>query len=504
VPTDAADGEYREPSSVENVEQMPTIARDVTRQRAASDILMQVVVRVANLALGTIVTALLVRTLGKAHYGQWSTIFIVIDLIGYFATFGFEQIAIREASREPGSEFDWLGSVMMVRLILLGPVTIAALAAVVSLHESQEMLIAGVILVLAMPFGGISAIALMFNLRVDNRVPMLVLTLRSVLWGVAVLIIHLEDGGMIALSIAMVLTNLCGTVVNVFAARKLVGRWIRPTMKYARPLFQRAVPVGITGLLVMGYGRIDQVIVFSMRGSKEAGLYGSIYVLLESSHFVPGSILTTMAPVIAAAWPNDRERLLRAVRNTLELLCVGAFGALAFAAVASEEVVHLIFGAEFVEAAPILPILGGAFVLISLGYLFDNLVLVTGKQRRLVKITLAALVFNVAGNLAFVPAFGFHAAAWMTLATEALVAALEIKLVTESVALSEIGYGRVLRTTASALLLAALLVIAKELGAGLAVLVVLACVSYPALLIALGGMSIDDIREVLGRRSPAT
>jgi O-antigen/teichoic acid export membrane protein len=483
---------------------MPTIARDVTRQRAASDILMQVVVRVANLAVGTLVTALLVRTLGKAHYGQWSTTFIVIDLIGYFATFGFEQIAIREAAREPDSEFDWLGSVMMVRIILLGPVTLAALGAVVALHESQEMLISGVILVLAMPFGGISAIALMFNLRVDNRVPMAVLTLRSVLWGVAVLVIFLNGGGMVALSIAMVLTNLCGTLVNVLAARRLVGRWPRPTMRYARPLFQRAVPVGITGLLVMGYGRIDQVIVFSIRGAKEAGLYGSIYVLLESSHFVPGSILTTMAPVIAAAWPSDRDRLLRAVRNTLELLCVGSFGALAFAVVASEPVVRLIFGAEFVEAAAILPILGGAFVLISFGYLFDNLVLVTGKQGRLVKICLGALVFNVAGNLALVPVFGFHAAAWMTLATEALVAGLEIKLVTESVSLHEISYGRILRTTVCAVLLAVELAIAKELGAGLAVLVALACVSYPALLLALGGISLDDVRQVLRRRSPAT
>jgi O-antigen/teichoic acid export membrane protein len=120
-----------------------------------------------------------------------------------------------------------------------------------------------------------------------------------------------------------------------------------------------------------------------------------------------------------------------------------------------------------------------------------------------VKICLAALVFNVAGNVALVPTFGFHAAAWMTLATEALVAALEIRLVAESVSLREISYGRILRTTVCALLLAGELVIAKELGAGLGVLVALACVSYPALLLALGGMSIDDIRVVLRRRQPA-
>ena len=124
---------------------------------------------------------------------------------------------------------------------------------------------------------------------------------------------------------------------------------------------------------------------------------------------------------------------------------------------------------------------------ISFGYLFDNLVLVTGKQGRLVKICLAALVFNVAGNLAFVPVFGFHAAAWMTLATEALVAGLEIKLVTESVSLGEITYGRILRTTVCAVLLAGELAIAKALGAGLGVLVGVACVNTRRSCSRLGG-----------------
>ncbi len=85
---------------------------------------------------------------------------------------------------------------------------IASLVAVVLLHASHQMLIAGLILVLAMPFGGVGALALLFQLRVDNRVPMIVLTLRSVLWGAAVLVIYLEHGGMVALAIAMVATNI--------------------------------------------------------------------------------------------------------------------------------------------------------------------------------------------------------------------------------------------------------------------------------------------------------
>ncbi len=43
---------------------------------------------------------------------------------------------------------------------------------------------------MTMPFDGVGALGLIFQLRVDNRVPMLVLTLRSALWGIAAVIIY--------------------------------------------------------------------------------------------------------------------------------------------------------------------------------------------------------------------------------------------------------------------------------------------------------------------------
>jgi O-antigen/teichoic acid export membrane protein len=488
---------------VQNVEQMPTIARHVTRQRAGSDILMQIVARVANLALGTFVTALLVRTLGKSGFGQWSTTVVVLGLIGYFASLAIEQVAVNEAAREPHQEFQWLGSVMMLRFLALAPVMISAAVAVVLLHESEEMLLAGLIMVFAMPFGGFSAMALIFRLRVDNRVPMVVLTLRSLLWGAAVLVVYLKHGSMVALAVALVLTNLIGNAVQIVAARKLVGRWVRPTRTHVRPLLRAALPVGISGLLIMAYGRIDQVIVFSIQGAKAAGLYGSVYMLLDSSHFVPGSILTTMAPVMAAAWPHDQDRLRRVARMTLELLCIGSFGALAFAVVAAEPFVEVIFGAQFAEAAPILPVLAGAFVLMSFGYLNDNLLLVLGKQRRRVVIGLVALVVNVLGNLALVPEFGYMAAAWMTLATEAIVVLMATRIVMEALEVRRPKLGRVGRTAGCAILLAGELALAKALGAPLWALIALSCVSYPALLLALGAMTIEDILTVLRRRAPA-
>ena len=80
------------------------------------------------------------------------------------------------------------------------------------------------------------------------------------------------------------------------------------------------------------------------------------------------------------------------------------------------------FGAEFVPAAPALPVLAAAFVFISFGYLNGNLLVVLGLQRSAAAHQPASrCVVNLIGNLILVPLVGFMGAAWMTLVTEVVV-----------------------------------------------------------------------------------
>ncbi|HLH14598.1 MAG TPA: polysaccharide biosynthesis C-terminal domain-containing protein, partial [Solirubrobacteraceae bacterium] len=270
-----------------------------------------------------------------------------------------------------------------------------------------------------------------------------------------------------------------------------------------RALLAVGVPIGVSGVLVIGYARVDQVIVYAIAGSRPAGLYSAVYNVLDQSHFVPLSILTTLAPIIAASFAVDRERMFRVVRLAAELMAVGSFGALAFAIAASSDVVTLIFGAGYRSAAPALPVLGGAFVFICFGYINGNLLTVLGLQRRLLGVSLAALVFNVAGNLVLVPAVGFMGAAWMTLLTEMLVCALSVRLILRALERPLPWSWRIFRTAMASLLLLSVLLAVKALGAPLLALVATACVAYPALLSGLRALELADVRVLLRRETLA-
>jgi O-antigen/teichoic acid export membrane protein len=386
-----------------------------------------------------------------------------------------------------------------VRLIMLVPVIVVSTLAIVVIHRSQAMLLAGLLLIVTTPFGGAGPLGLLFRLRVNNLVPMLVLTLRSVLWGGSVAVIYWRHGGMIPLAIAMSATNAICSVVQALFALRLVDHWPRPSRAQLGPLLREALPVGLSGVLVIAYARIDQLIVFESAGNKAAGLYSSVYNVVDQAHFIPLSILTTLAPIIAASWPGDRERMLRTARLTAEMIAIASLGALAFTSVAAVPIVRLLFGQSFVPAATALPVLFAAFVFIAFGYLNGNLLVVMGMQKRLLRISLIALVVNLAGNLVLVPIFGFLAAAWMTLATEVVVFSFSYSLIRRRLELPWPKPGRMGGTVLSAALLAGELTVLKVLGAPLGVLVATTCISYPALLFAFGSLSLDDVRLLIGR-----
>ena len=482
---------------------MSTSARETTRQHASRDILLQVFVRVSNLALGVFVTALVVRTLGQSGYGQWSTTLLILTMIGLVANFGTEGIATREAAKDPVMAHEWIGAVMMVRIYVLIPLIALAVAAIFVMHQSHQMLIAGLILVLTMPFSGFSALQLVFQLRVKNLVPMLVLTLRSVLWALAVLFIYLRGYGMIALALGLSVTTAIGTIVQSWAAVKTADTVPRPSKARVAPLMRAAIPVGISGMLIIAYARIDQILVFGIVGSGPAGLYGSVYNVLDQAHFVPISILTTLAPVMAASWPTDPLRLRRTARLTAELMAISSFGALAFAIVASTPLVQLVFGTAFLPAAPALPVLGAAFIFICFGYLNGNLMVVLGLQHRMLYVSLIALVVNIAGNLILLPAVGFMGAAWMTLATEVIVFGCTLTMILMRLEIRRPRVGRIGRTAAAAVVLGVALEGMTQAGAPLGVLAVTACIAYPALLFGLRALDVEDVRVVMRRGVPA-
>jgi O-antigen/teichoic acid export membrane protein len=460
----------------------------------------QVVGRALNIGLGIVVTAVIARALGDAGFGEWSSVLVVVQLSAYLANLGIEQVGVRKAAAEPEREAEWIGATMALRAIISLPATLISIVAALLIADDGEMLLAGVIVSLTILTAGPDTIRALFQLRLRNDVNVAVMTFSSIAWGASAIVVAAVDGGLVPLAIVFLLSAIATTALQVTIGLRAGKVVLAGSRHLWRSLARLGFPFAAAGVLVLAYARIDQILVLEINGAREAGLYAAVYRILEQAHFLPLAISLTLLPLISAAHPSDPARVRELVQTAAGYLAVVSLPALGLGLAAAEPTIQLLFGDAFVDAAPALPVLMGAFVVICFGYLSGNLVVVLGLQRRYVRYALLGLVFNLGLNLALLPRYGFEAAAWVTLATELLVVGLAWRAV-----LGELRFrpelGRVWRAAVATGAMTALLLGLRALGASELVLVLAAGASYPPLALATRAVTLEELRELRALRA---
>lgn len=471
----------------------------VSSRRVTADILGQVAARTVNLVLGIVVTLLIARHLGEEGFGEWATIFAVLGITAYLGNLGFDQVAVRRAAAEPGQEAGWIGGLVTLRTAIGVPVALLTAAAIAAVAEDGAVRLAGAVVAASLLLGGVEALRTVFQLRVRNDLVALVELANGAAWGAAAGVVVWQDDGIVALAVAFTAVAAATSAVQAVLALRRARVSLTVSRERWGELVRTGVPVAAGGLLIAGYVRIDQVLVFELAGARDAGLYGAAYRVLDRAQLLPAAVMATLFPLLVRAYSVGAERMRPLVQSSLDVLLLASLPALAFTAVAAEPLTVLLYGEEFADAAPALPILMGAFVLTALGYLTGNVLLVLRLERRFVRYAAAALVFNVALNLALVPSYGFVAAAWITLATEVVVLTLSARAALPLLG-GLPGLGRPLRAAAAAAGMALVVLLLDRRGAPIGALAAAGIGTYALLAVALGAARPGELAALLRSR----
>ncbi len=473
----------------------------VGARQAVSDVVIQIVGRVLNLALGVAVTIVFVRSLGDRAFGEWSTLVAVTQVFGYLAAQGFEPSAVRFAAVDPEHEPQWLAAAFSLRMVLGFPAAALSIIATLLLAHGHGGKVAALLLSSMIVLNGPTILRIVFQTRVRNWVNIVILSGNSVVWGAAVIAIASTGRASVAsYAIALVAVSLATTVAQALWALKETSLR-RPSAEQLRRVAGIGFALGFGALLTLIYGRIDQVMVYRISGSAQAGLYAAAYRLLDQAQIIPIAISTTLLPIIATAHHADPARLRRIVQAAFDNVAVASLPALALGIAAGTPIMTLLFGQSFAPAGAALPALMGAFVAISFGYLVAGLVVVLELQRRQIVIAVSALILNVGLNFAFVPTYGFRAAAWVTLATELLVLGLTAHAVLPRLQL-RLNLNRFARTTFAATIMGLAAFATRTVDSDAIVILLVSVPPYVVLCFVLRILTVGEIRSMLQRRLP--
>jgi O-antigen/teichoic acid export membrane protein len=230
----------------------------------------------------------------------------------------------------------------------------------------------------------------------------------------------------------IVLAYLAGAAVQgLLMLAFSIGRIsLRPSFEFglAAKLVRTALPLGAWLLLGAIYWRLDAILLSLFVSDADVALYGLAYKVLEFVIVLPGYVLITLLPEFARL-ASRRDELDRLVQRAFTVMQVAAVPVLVLVVIFANEVIRVIAGGDFEDAAPIVQVLMGGVAITYLSSVFAQALIGLDRQRDLLLLgALLVLPLNIGVNLVLIPWLGTYGAAVAFVITEVVSLATIAKI----------------------------------------------------------------------------
>jgi O-antigen/teichoic acid export membrane protein len=185
-----------------------------------------------------------------------------------------------------------------------------------------------------------------------------------------------------------------------------------------RTIWAYGWPVGVWSMCLTSQSAIDRYFIQRYAGSANAGSYAALYdVIVRSFSLLCFPLVMSSNSLVMERWNNgDREGAVSLIRSSLKYqiaISLLFFLALSFL---TGPVSQLILGSKSeLNSSLVLPLAIGGF-LWQIAYLVHKPLELMCLTKRMLMGMMLALALSVAGNCAFIPIYGYPAAAYVAIA----------------------------------------------------------------------------------------
>ncbi len=221
-------------------------------------------------------------------------------------------------------------------------------------------------------------------------------------------------------SAALVVGNVIGVSLSIIVLMK----FLRLPMKVEwRPVewghwLQATVPLALSNILVIAYGRFGILFLPSLRGETETGIYAAAHRIFEAGYILPAAMVGVLVPRLAKSHKESGAQFTADIKKSLKSIGLLMAAFLMGAQLFSPFIIHFLFGDAYAASVPILRILLMVNALVILNVFFAHIMIVYNRLTwNAVNAVLTALV---AGILSYVliRQHGAMGAAWALLGAE--------------------------------------------------------------------------------------
>lgn len=381
--------------------------------------------KVLRMGVGLLVGVWVARYLGPEQFGLLNFALAFTGLFGTVATLGLQGIVVRDIVRDPESARITLGTAAMLQLVG-GLVSFLLILGAIAYLRPDDPITRTVVAILgAMMLLKASEIAVYwFESQVQSKYTVWVQNGVFLVFAAVKIGLILLEAPLTAFVWAMLAEAalVAAILLLVFNLRGPNITQLKASIARAKTLLKDSWPLLLSGIAIMVYMKIDQIMLGQMIGDEAVGIYSAAVRISEVWYFIPMAIVASVFPSIIEAKRQSEELYYARLQKLYDLMAViSVFVALPMTFF-SEYLMTLLFGVNFSDAGTVLAIHIWASVFVFLGVASSNWFIVEGHQIMNLKRTILGAVFNIFLNIVLIPSFGVEGAAIATVISFAVAA----------------------------------------------------------------------------------
>ena len=328
--------------------------------------------RGAALVLAAIASIWLVRCLAPEQLGKFAAIYAFLGLFTWVASWGVGPLIAREAAlnREQAGSIVFTG--FCISAAFTGAAVALAFAVAPVFHLAGKiyplLCIAAVEILLMVPFGLPSII---FQVDLRQWYSSLFNVIRQVFWLGVVIAAYFAGAPLLYIIAGRLGVAAIETALNWHYGRRLLA----PHAVFLSPLAKRLIRGGLvitlTTVASTIYLRIDQVMLHRMATDAALGQYAAAVRISEFFEALPAAFGSSLFPLLVISIA-DSPRFRRHLDLGYRYMILASVALSIFFCTGARPVLHLLYGAKYAAAAPLLAILIWAEVAVFFGSTLAN------------------------------------------------------------------------------------------------------------------------------------
>lgn len=174
-------------------------------------------------------------------------------------------------------------------------------------------------------------------------------------------------------------------------------------------LLRNGISLAITGIIIAGYSRIDQILIAEIMNDEALGIY-AIAIQIMTGWWALGGVIVIFLRPLALEDATSEKQLMSTIHASLLLcVCFGIFVIL-MNIILAKPVVHLFYGPEFEEVYRLLIWLSPTLIMTTFGGVRTSFLIARGHDNIYFLTTIIGLIVTVANNVLLLPKYGLMGA----------------------------------------------------------------------------------------------